>query len=416
VYLPTLKGFQDCSCIFEADESIITPTLPAGVRRTVIWYHDESIFYAHDRRRKTWYHKDANATPYKKGDGTSYMVGDYFSVDFGWQRTRDGRPIARRSMRPGKNRDGYFSAADIEEQAIAACTTVNERWPEYDHVFIYDNAATHRKRSPRALSARAMLKSISGTARRSSKSKNPDPNFLVPVNKKNADGSLMYDVHGTLLKDNIQMTGAYFADGTVQDLYFPSHDAKHPGKFKGMEVILEERHKKGDLGDISLEELKKKNAECKSFKCADPHLTTCCMRRMLFNQPDFAAVKSCLEDTCAEHHCTVLFLPKFHCELNPIEMVWGYAKHIYRLNPESSREDTLERNTLSALEQVPLESMRRFVLRTHRFADAYRHGLDGSQAAWAARKYKGHRVLPPDFLKDMVVAGIVRGGNPNAGL
>jgi hypothetical protein len=117
-----------------------------------------------------------------------------------------------------------------------------------------------------------------------------------------------------------------------------------------------------------------------------------------------------------QHHCTVLFLPKFHCELNPIEMVWSYAKQIYRLNPESLREDGLKRNTLSALEQVPLESMCRFVLRAHRFADAYHHGLDGSQAAWAARKYKGHCVLPPDFLKDRMAAGIVWGGNPNAGL
>ena len=58
------------------------------------------------------------------------------------------------------------------------------------------------------------------------------------------------------------------------------------------------------------------------------------------------------------------------------------AKRVYRLNPESSREDVLEKNTLGALEQVPLESMRRFVLRAHRFADAYRHGLDGPQAAW----------------------------------
>ncbi|KAJ6583106.1 hypothetical protein DFH09DRAFT_911831 [Mycena vulgaris] len=60
--------------------------------------------------------------------------------------------------------------------------------------------------------------------------------------------------------------------------------------------------------------------------------------------------------------------------------------------------------------------MRRFVLRAHRFADAYRHGLDGAQAAWAARKYKGHCVLPPEFLADMRAAGILRGGNVNAGL
>jgi transposase len=183
-----------------------------------------------------------------------------------------------------------------------------------------------------------------------------------------------------------------------------------------MHLILEERQKKRDLGSLSLAELKTKKAECASFKCADIHSTTCCMRRILFNQPDFAAVKSCLEDTCTEHGCTVLFLPKFHCELNPIKMVWGYAKRVYRLNPESSRDDALERNTRNALEQVPLESMRWFVIRAHHFADAYRHGLDGSQAAWAARKYKGHCVLPPGFRSEMATAGILRGGNANAGM
>ncbi|KAJ7814805.1 hypothetical protein B0H13DRAFT_1604009, partial [Mycena leptocephala] len=37
-------------------------------------------------------------------------------------------------------------------------------------------------------------------------------------------------------------------------------------------------------------------------------------------------------------------------------------------------------------------------------------GLDGAQAAWAARKYKGHRILPPEFLKEMEAAGIGREG------
>jgi hypothetical protein len=30
-----------------------------------------------------------------------------------------------------------------------------------------------------------------------------------------------------------------------------------------------------------------------------------------------------------------------------------------------------------------------------RFALAYELKLDGKQAAWAAKKYKGHRTLPP---------------------
>ncbi|KAJ7628313.1 hypothetical protein FB45DRAFT_692664, partial [Roridomyces roridus] len=146
---------------------------------------------------------------------------------------------------------------------------VRERWPEFDHIFVYDNATTHRKRSEGALSARTMPKSISGT--RKSKNADADSNFLVSVPKRNADGTVMHDEHGSRLKEKIQMTGARFADGSPQDLYCPSDHAKHAGKFKGMEVILEERRKKGDLGDISEQALKKKNAECKpGFKCAKP--------------------------------------------------------------------------------------------------------------------------------------------------
>jgi hypothetical protein len=69
-----------------------------------------------------------------------------------------------------------------------------------------------------------------------------------------------------------------------------------------------------------------------------------------------------------------------------------------------SREDILERNTLAALDQVLLDSMCRFVLHMHRFTDAYRHGLDGPQAAWVARKHRGHCMLPLSFKRDMLAA------------
>ncbi|KAJ7135030.1 hypothetical protein C8R43DRAFT_852075, partial [Mycena crocata] len=49
---------------------------PEG-KTIVVWFHDESIFYAHDRRRKTWYHKDAPAKPYAKGEGASLMITDF---------------------------------------------------------------------------------------------------------------------------------------------------------------------------------------------------------------------------------------------------------------------------------------------------------------------------------------------------
>jgi hypothetical protein len=52
----------------------------------------------------------------------------------------------------------------------------------------------------------------------------------------------------------------------------------------------------------------------------------CCMQRVLSQQEDFLKEKPLLQLIIekAGHKC--LFLPKFHCELNPIEMVWGMAK------------------------------------------------------------------------------------------
>lgn len=40
----------------------------------------------------------------------------------------------------------------------------------------------------------------------------------------------------------------------------------------------------------------------------------------------------------------------------------------------------------------------RFARRSLKFMDAYRKGLNGKWAAWAAKKYHGHRVLPEGWM------------------
>jgi hypothetical protein len=42
----------------------------------------------------------------------------------------------------------------------------------------------------------------------------------------------------------------------------------------------------------------------------------------------------------------------------------------------------------------------RFATRSCRFMDAYSQGLNGRQAAWAAKKFRGHRTIPASLLKD----------------
>ena len=47
----------------------------------------------------------------------------------------------------------------------------------------------------------------------------------------------------------------------------------------------------------------------------------CCMARLLSRQEDFRNQVSLLEQTITARGHLCIFLPKFHCELNPIEMV-----------------------------------------------------------------------------------------------
>jgi len=130
----------------------------------------------------------------------------------------------------------------------------------------------------------------------------------------------------------------------------------HPSKpvlwsFKRGPVLLQER---------GLHEEVKLNAQCQKFKCRTGN-KNCCQRRVLYHQPDFVQAKSLLKELCEARGYTVLFLPKFHCGLNFIEQCWGFAKRVYRKFPASSKEADLENNVLSALESVPLESMRKSV-------------------------------------------------------
>ncbi|KAF8058012.1 hypothetical protein FPV67DRAFT_1428985, partial [Lyophyllum atratum] len=91
-FLPQLAELQKRMRVFVDANPEYGPIIGLLV---ILWLHDESIFYAHDRRRRAWYHKDATARPYKKGDGASLMIADYVSADFGWLRSLDGKRSAR---------------------------------------------------------------------------------------------------------------------------------------------------------------------------------------------------------------------------------------------------------------------------------------------------------------------------------
>ncbi|KAF9513551.1 hypothetical protein BS47DRAFT_1362397 [Hydnum rufescens UP504] len=132
----------------EGNEEV--PALPPE-KWTIVWFHDESIFYAHDHCKVCWVHNSESAKPYAKGDGASLMVADFVSADYGWLQGDDSDACI--TLKPGKNCDGYFSNEEVLQQATWAMDVLCQKYPNERHVFVFDNTRTHAKRTEDALSA-----------------------------------------------------------------------------------------------------------------------------------------------------------------------------------------------------------------------------------------------------------------------
>jgi len=58
----------------------------------------------------------------------------------------------------------------------------------------------------------------------------------------------------------------------------------------------------------------------------NPHAASCCWSKILSQQSDFLNKQPLLQAIIKEAAHVCLFLPKFHCQLNPIEIFWSYIK------------------------------------------------------------------------------------------
>jgi transposase len=211
------------------------------------------------------------------------------------------------------------------KQITHACNILAEHYSGKDHLFVFDNSPIHLARRPDAPSATNMPKF---TPKAGSK------NFLIEVTDKEGN------------RVSVPMTGGYFCNGEPQSFYWPEGD-EQAGQFKGMAEILKER---GWESAYSI------RAECAKHSSAR---TDCCLRRILYNKPDFVNLVSMLERLVTSYRFGFLLLPKFSPELNPIEQCWGAAKREFRNLPQSTGSKQLEKFVKAALDSVSLDDIRK---------------------------------------------------------
>ncbi|KZT32519.1 hypothetical protein SISSUDRAFT_1072510 [Sistotremastrum suecicum HHB10207 ss-3] len=337
VFIPLWSGYEK-RMLLKDRQGVVTQWPGLGRfpldRRVVLVTHDESTFYGNDQRQTRWQSSEEKPKPMRKGEGPSIMISDFCSPDFGWLRVeKEGSNSVRDARVVFKAGKNRDGYFDGDDFLAQVDTAIDVFEEKYPLGNVVGLFAFDNAPSHQRRAPNGL------TARKIPKG---TQFWLTPSGQK-------------------MRPGYYFKDQQriEQPLYY-ADDHDDPflrGKFKGMEAIIRERGL----------------------------------------WPTDSTQKTALQELVESRGHLCIFYPKYHCELNFIEMVWGRAKYVYRMYEIASTEDEMEANVIQALESVTVEMMQRFSERSARFIDSYRQGLTGSAAVWANKKYHGHCKLPPNM-------------------
>ena len=214
----------------------------------------------------------------RKGRGRLIHVSDFIEEENGRLiiRNEDGDVVkdARCIIYPGVGGDPWWDHAQLLVQVDKAIAIFEEAHPDCVALFVFDQSSAHALLGPDALRAFDMNRSNGGKQRK-------QKDTVIPMNNPHPEFR-----------------------GKAQKM---TDDA---GEAKGLQHTLEER-------GFDVQGLRAKCAPVCPVENEG-----CCMARLLSKQDDFQLQESLLERklTARGHIC--VFLPKFHCELNPIEMVF----------------------------------------------------------------------------------------------
>ena len=136
------------------------------------------------------------------------------------------------------------------------------------------------------------------------------------------------------------------------------------GTTKGMRQVLNER-----------------GVDTRGMKAAD-------MRKALSEMTDFKYEKTKVEHLVSNRGYRAFFIPKFHCELNPIEACWGQSKRYTRAHCDYSFPGPVN----PGLNSVTLDQIQKFFRKIRETMRAYREDISaGPDLEKALKQYKSHR-------------------------
>ena len=313
--------------------------------KTIVLFHDESTFQANDYERTQWgTNSDHMLVPKSRGAGI--MISDFISEEDGYLSLTDEEFAAGRSKYP---RLKQFARSSIEYGENRDGYWTSERFLEQ---LKYSVQIVECK-----YPCEQGYKVIWIFDHSSCHGAYADDALLA--NRMNAKPGGKQ----AKLRDTVW-------DGKIQRMVF------NVGVPKGLIQVLKERGKYRN--GMKLDE----------------------MRAEILTHPDFKNEKTKIEHFLNGKGYGCVFLPKFHCELNPIERCWGQAKRYTRAHCKYTIAG-LRKNVPHGLDCVTVDNIRNYFRKSRHYMFGYLQGVAGGPqleelVLKMKKNYKSHRKVGVD--------------------
>jgi hypothetical protein len=295
------------------------------------------------------------------------------------------------------NRSGYWNGEKAAKQLEEIAAAIHIKYPNYDHQFLFDWSSCHDALPKEAWRVAAMKLSPGFSVTRKTKEVKPfhSTNIDLKCKYRNANVTFTDNVDAmspTSDQDKFGVQRVKFV-GDEEPFWYLTTSESFDGQPKGLKQLCWERGlwKEGMSAGIGV-----KGASMSA-------------RDVMLRQPDIKCQENNLERVLlAYENMQVVMLPKYHCELNGIERVWGRSKYYTRSHCRFSFPDLMVRVPLSLLsENIPIEMHRRFARKARDYVRSYAAlaadvtieavHLSGcvTKRVQEKKKYRSHRGVAP---------------------
>jgi hypothetical protein len=331
----------------------IPPNLQPREKEHVLVVQDETVFHTNEYCRRSWLAQDQQPIQ-KKGGGWAIHVSDFISETVGRIKLTPELILdqlqlpqdlclpefeARKIIYPGKGFDDWWSLKQLIKQIEITISIFQITHPNCVGVFVFDRSSTHEGFAEDALNVNHMNIKPGGKQKVLRDMVIPLGNLAPAPGKEDTCGKIQYmcypdDYSDLILRGKLKGIQAILMEcksiwEKFMDVCMQHNVSKPVGKCASCN---KSQLRKDAERWVALAEQLEDNPSARDTKLLEAKVPIaedgwCCMNRVLSLQDDFRTEKPQLQSIIEKAGHICLFLPRFHCELNAIEMLWGYVKY-----------------------------------------------------------------------------------------